>query len=169
MFLRWSLFLSVLIVALMIGAAVGWVKLIWTDDATRISIAILIVFAITTALCGRMRWQLNRTQENHALDEKARERVLTRIERKCGHGIFASSACVTLGLLGTVVGLYMMLKQAPVGAAAEVLANQIRIGLSTALLTTIIGGFFGLLLEAQFHFLEQSVLRIRNGEDDEDE
>jgi hypothetical protein len=157
LFLQWALFACLVVIGTLIGTSLGWFGYVLGGDPTHVTLITLAVFCGTTAWLG---WQCWRLSEDG--DAKA---VLHSLKS----GWFASSACVTLGLLGTVIGYFLMMQSVGGGGedAAEQLVHQIRLGMGTVLINTVVGGVCGLLIEVQSHFIGQAVeSRIREEEGD---
>ena len=82
-------------------------------------------------------------------------------------GWFASDLCMTLGLLGTVIGFIFMMKYNLVGAdltnvatTSKVLANIIS-SMGTALYTTAVGCALGSILKIQCFVLQREIESYR--------
>lgn len=146
LFLQWALFVSLVAIFAFIVMFLGWSGYVFKGDSTHITLVTLGVFVYTTAWCGRLAWRLS-NGEDPAL-----------IGHSLASGWFASSVCVTLGLLGTVIGYYLMMQNATGTGddAAEQLVYQIRSGMGTVLINTVVGGLCGLLIEIQSHFIGQA-------------
>ena len=150
LFLKWALFASLISIGAFIASRLGWFGYVQNGDPTHITFITLGVFVLTTAWLGRVCWKFGAGDYQsaaHGLDS----------------GWFASSVCVSLGLIGTVIGYFMMM-QGVTGEgeeAAKELVHQIRIGMGTVLINTIVGGICGLLIELQSHFIGQAVKRIK--------
>jgi hypothetical protein len=161
LFLKWALFACLVAIGAAIASTLGWAGYVMNGDETHLTLVNLTVLAFTTLWCGRLSWRLSNGEDprviKHALES----------------GWFASSVCVTLGLLGTVVGYYMMLQSGPGGGedAGEQLVRQIRASMGTALINTVVGGFCGLLIELQSHFIGQAAKKslLDGGEETEDD
>lgn len=147
LFLLWALFVALILIGVFIGARLGWVASVLKDDSTRLIAIPLVLFVVTTAWCGRLSWRLSSGDD----------------PREIGYALpspwFASSVCVSLGLLGTAVGYFLMIRQG--GGTAQTLFEQIRSGMGIAFINTIVGGYCGLLLEVQCHFLQQAAKKAQ--------
>ncbi len=157
LFLQWALFICLVAIGAAIAASLGWSGYVFHGDSTHLTVVTLSVFVLTTAWCGRLCWRFASGENSKA------------IEHALASGWFASSVCVTLGLLGTVIGYYLMMQGVADGGedAAEQLVRQIRAGMGTVLINTVVGGICGLLIEVQSHFIGQAVKavkRARGGE-----
>ena len=149
LFLQWALFVCLVLIGTAIGTSLGWMGYVVNGDPTHITLVTLAVFVCSTLYLGRLSWRLT-----NGGDAKV-------IAHKLSTGWFASSVCVTLGLLGTVVGYFVMMQGVPGTGedVAEQLVHQIRAGMGTVLVNTIVGAICGLLIEVQSHFIEQAAKR----------
>ncbi len=150
LFLYWTLFVCLVTIACVIGALLGWTDYVLVGDPTHITLITIGVFTATTLWLGNLCWKM-------ANSENA-SRVVHALET----GWFASSACVTLGLIGTVIGYLLMMRGVPDAGAdvAEQLVRQIRMGMGTVLINTVVGGVCGLLIEVQSHFIGQIAKQV---------
>jgi len=166
LFLRWWLFITVVLVALMYLALQGAFITIWNNDITKLSFVLLTLFIIMSGWCGYKTWTLSKF-----IDEGQDEpHLVERIERLMEVGWFTSDLCLTVGMVGTVVGFIMMLS----GFAAvdvsevqtiQVLIKKLGIGMSTSLYTTLAGLVCGALLKIQYFNLNQAIDRVQKNEE----
>ena len=144
LFLGWALFMCLVAITAFIGVNLGWAGYV-AKDPTHITLATLFVFTIATAWCGRLSWKLSSGHDP------------AEIEEDLAHGWFASSLCVSIGLAGTAVGYYLMLKHGDaVGDPSEVI-RQAFAHTSIAIINTILGAVCGLIVEIQSHFIGHAV------------
>ncbi|MEK9152493.1 MAG: hypothetical protein AAB692_03945 [Patescibacteria group bacterium] len=137
LFLQWALFMSLIGVAAIIGLSLGGLA-IFREEPTHISLITLSVFFLATVWCGRLAWKLSGGHDPQD------------IVHELDHGWFASSLCVSIGLIGTAIGYYMMLKHGAVGAEGRtaMFANT-----SIAVINTFFGAICGVIVEIQSHFI----------------
>lgn len=160
LFLQWMVIASLTAVGSFAAVQIGWFDIIWFGDATRLSLATLAIFAGASLWCGLLAWKLDALKEAGFAENEAGTHALKQLKVRLGHGWHAVNACIEIGLLGTVFGLYMMLNgDAPLGddgEAAKAFVAQIKGGMATAFLTTIVGGLCGIVLGFQVHVLSQA-------------
>jgi hypothetical protein len=144
LFLRWALFMSLIAIGGFIAAGLGWAGYV-TDDPTHVTFVTLGVFFLATAWCGYLCWRLSNGHDpedvRHALD----------------HGWFASSLCVSMGLIGTAIGYYMMLKNGNAGGEPSAVIRQAFAHTSVAIINTVTGAVCGVIVEIQSHFIGHAV------------
>lgn len=140
LFLKWTLFTSLIAIGAFIGASTGWIGYL-KNDPTHITLATLTVFAIATAWLGRLSWKLSNGHDPEVVREEL------------DHGWFASSLCVSIGLIGTAVGYYLMLQHGNAGAEASEVIRQTFANTSIAIVNTVFGAVCGVLIEIQSHFI----------------
>ena len=141
---------------LMIMAVAGW--FLWdtgvameivNTDVTKISLAILALFAGTTAMMGWATWRVSKT---HLLSDKMETRLYL------GH--FVSEMMMALGLCGTVIGFIVLFQGnfANVSFDDPETVRQIIVaiasGMGIALYTTITGLICSQLLKLQLANVE---------------
>jgi len=142
LFLQWALFVALIVIGAVIGTRLGWAKYVFSGDSTHLTLVPLALFVFTTGWCGRLSWKLSNGGD------------LAEIRHTLESTWFSSSVCVNVGLLGTAIGYYLMMKGE---GSAEQVVLQVKHGMNTAFMNTIVGGFCGQLIEAQSHFLGQAV------------
>ena len=179
LFLRWSVVVSLTVVGLIIAAALGWVGRAFALDATKISVLISLVFVGASAWCGLLAARLDRAVDLgkqpagtppavSARKVKTAAEVYKQTKVDIGHGEYAASICLKLGLLGTVIGLTMTFLSAFTGfqgsspEAIKALIDQLAAGTATAFITTIVGLIGSLTLSVQYHLLKQAIARLES-------
>jgi len=167
-FLRWSLVASLTGVGAVILMNLGWFGLMYRSDFTRLTVITLIAFAFGTLWCGFLSWRADELEERKRDPSLNHAQILKDIENDAGHGwLVADFICPSLGLLGTVVGLFYTFMGAFEGfmsndpAAIQRLLEQISAGMSTALVTTIVGLICSIILSLQMHMLGWATERMK--------
>jgi hypothetical protein len=147
-------------------ATQGLLVTVWQNDATKLSFLLLGLFIIMSGWCGYKTWTLSKF-----IDEGGDEpHLIDRIERLMEVGWFTSDLCLTIGMVGTVVGFIMMLSGFATLDLAQVrtvqlLIKELGVGMSTALYTTLAGLICGALLKIQYFNLNQAIDRIQKNEE----
>jgi len=155
-FLYWFLLISLISVSSLVLYRLGIYGAIWEGDSTHISYIIMLLFYFMSIWCGFKCWAIDHTEYS-----------CNRAERLCEWGWFVSAQVISLGLLGTVIGLMLSFsgfENMDVSNPLEMkmLIQQIAGGISTALITTITGIICSLLLRLEYFMLENEVRFIRN-------
>lgn len=143
LFVQWSVMASLIVVGVIFAHRLGWTAYL-QDDPTRITYVTISVFALATAWCGRLAWHLS---SGH--DPKD-------VELDLKHGWFASSLCVSIGLIGTAIGYYLMLKHG-VGDDPGKVIEMAFANTAIAIVNTVVGAVCGVLVEIQSHMVEHAV------------
>ena len=119
---------------------------IWQKDASYISYLTLFIFYISTIWLGKTTFNIsnNLIDNFQAFEFKRKEEV----------GWFISELCLTLGLIGTIVGFVLMLVGFESINMADVktiqsLLGQLGKSMATAIYTTLVGLICGLLIKIQ--------------------
>ena len=166
LFLRWWLFITLVVSATAYMVADGVFVTIWENDATKLSFVLFGLFGIMSGWCGYKTYRLSKF-----IDEGGDEpHLIDRIERLMEVGWFTSDLCLTIGMVGTVVGFIMMLSGFATVNIADVktvqsLIRELGVGMSTALYTTLTGLICGALLKIQYFNLNQAIDRIQKNEE----
>jgi len=142
-FLQW--WLIICIQALFVGIAIyfGIHKELLDNDKTYLSFVIIGVWILTSLAIG---W----------LHTKTKDSVARSIE-VCS---FIAETCLAIGMIGTVIGLIIMIKGAFVGIDAtdieniQIVISNMAIGMGTALYTTVVGLIFSIFIRIQLVNLE---------------
>ena len=161
--IRWWLTIWVIIAATAVGSYYGMFQYLWNIDSLHIgfgiSSLIMFIFVVTSGWIGYLHYQIPYT---YGLDIHLRK--LTDTLDPCW---FAAESMTALGLTGTVVGFLMMLGTS--FAALEIgniesmqqAVIDMGSGMSTALITTLVGLVCSLLMKKQLVNLEHGIKSIQ--------
>lgn len=141
-FLRWLLMTSLMSLGALVIWVCGWFNLVWNNDITYISTAIIAFFMLMSVRCGiaswRYDWYGQKSSAEHAVEQ----------------GQFAAGTFTTLGMIGTVFGFMYMLPafgymdvNSP--ESMQAMIKDLVSGMSVALYTTFVGLISSLLLRCQ--------------------
>ena len=140
----------------------GGLVLLWEQDQTKLSILLLVIFIHMSIWCGYKTWRLSRF-----LDRDETEKYLVeKIEGLMESGWFASDLCLSIGMVGTVIGFITVMS----GFATIDVSNMTTVqdmikglgaGMSTALYTTLVGLICSALLKIQYFNLSQAIDKAR--------
>lgn len=157
-FMKWWLFFTLICVCTIIVLFTGFFTSVWQKDGSYLSWLILAMFYSFSITCGLHTFSLcnNPPANEDQLDNYLRSEEI---------GWFVSELCLTLGMLGTVVGFVFMLsgfeaidmsKQQTIQALLSDLGGS----MATALYTTLIGLFCGSVLKIQYFNMSLELQRI---------
>jgi hypothetical protein len=144
-FLKWWLLITLTVVGLSIAAYFNFIHFLYAHDLTKLSVAILALFAATSSVIGYKLWKER--------DGK---------KKKYGYDVewFVSEMMISLGMIGTVIGfIYMLysvfssLNITDTMAVQESLGKMAQ-GMGTALLTTLVGLVSSVLIKSQLVMVE---------------
>ena len=144
-FLKWWLLITLTVVGLSIAAYFNFIQFLYAHDLTKLSVAILALFAATTSVIGYKIWK---------------ERDVKK--KKYGYDVewFVSEMMISLGMIGTVIGfIYMLYSVLSSLNITDTLAVQQSLGkmaqgMGTALLTTLVGLVSSVLVKSQLVMVE---------------
>ena len=144
-FLKWWLLITLTVVGLSIAAYFNFIQFLYAHDLTKLSVAILALFAATSSVIGYKLWK---------------ERDVKK--KKYGYDVewFVSEMMISLGMIGTVIGfIYMLYSVFSSLNITDTLAVQQSLGkmaqgMGTALLTTLVGLVSSVLIKSQLVMVE---------------
>jgi hypothetical protein len=145
-FLRWWLLIVLTGVGVVIANYFNMIEFVWNNDFTKLSFVIAAIFTLTSVVIG------------YKMFESSRSTTYLSYEKEW----LASEHLLSLGLLGTVIGmLYTFL-----GAfenldisntdAAQQVISAMASGLGSAMVTTACGLVFSMILKAQLVMAEEA-------------
>lgn len=157
-FLRAFLFTTLLLVGSVVATLMGVPQLIWANDPTFLSWAII---GLGVVLSGRMlylTYQFSKGLYDKNLDDLA----LHSNDVFKDIGWIGSSLASRLGFLGTGIGMVMALKaffglDLDNPASLELVLSEAFVGVMTALFTTIVGLIVNMVLSVYSFNLGQSI------------
>lgn len=148
-FLRWLLIAVPITVMLVMSKYFGFYQDVYDYDKSFISFAILGLFLLQSLFVG---------YKTYTLDNSGSQ-----------FGWFMSDNCLTLGMIGTIVGFLMMLKggftlSSSDATGMQALLARFSVGLGTALYTTLVGLICSVLLKLQLFNLGHALGSIKDNE-----
>lgn len=146
-FLRWLLITVPLTVAAIFAYFAGFYGDIYENDKSWISFTVMAIFALQSLYIGY----------------QTKKRSVSGTQ----FGWFVSDACLTLGMIGTIVGFLMMLHggftiSSDDAQSIQRLLGRFSVGLGTALYTTLVGLICSLLLKLQLFSLGHALGQIKD-------
>lgn len=163
----WFLGLSIFAGFLVYLDKTGFFSYLYKNDPSTISFWIILLIVLTYVYSLREFARLDDAKNQTKRIGKRRTLELQE------HGFFVSELCQSLGLAGTIYGLIQMLSvfvlkintlsAAASGTSAEALSSMligITVGMSTALLTTMVGLTGSIFLKIQYFLLNRATDEI---------
>ena len=143
-------------------AGLGLLGTLWEKDATKLSFVLLALFAAMSGWCGYKTWRLSVFIDSN----KTEPYLIEKIEHLMEVGWFTSDLCLSIGMMGTVIGFIMMLGgfaniDIKDMATVQGLIKGLGVGMSTALYTTLTGLICSALLKIQYFNLSQAIDKVR--------
>ena len=162
LFLKWWLFLSITLLGTLGLGLQGYLHLLWEGDTTKLSFVLLSIFTVMSGWCGYKTWTLSRFLDNGQTEDY----LVEKIEHLMEVGWFTSDLCLSIGMMGTVIGFIMMLSgftniDVKDMSTVQGLIKNLGVGMSTALYTTLTGLVCSALLKIQYFNLSQAIDKAR--------
>lgn len=163
LFLQWWLIFTVICVSSIFTTYTGFAKEIWNKDSSFISYFTFVIFVLCSIFLGKVSFEICKHGKNF------KKNSFLEYTHKTEIGWFASELCLTLGMVGTIVGFIMMLSgfnslDIQNIQTVQQLLSQLGQSMATALYTTVVGLICGSFLKLQAFLisieldkLEQSV------------
>ena len=145
--LRWWLFVILTGVGLIISFSVGWLSMIYNSDVTKLSVVIGVIYVVMTIWIGMSTYQASKLESG---SEK-----LKKLNREQKVSWFVAAMFLSLGMIGTLVGFIIMLKDGfsnmdvSNAATMQKVMSSIAVGMGTALYTTLVGLIAGIGIRIQ--------------------
>ncbi len=145
--LKWWIQVAIIAFASVMINQYSWWHFLYQADMTKISFVIIGVFVISSLAVGFISMQIANWDS---------------MERISNYTWYASEAMVTLGMIGTVAGFLIMLNTAFSNLDVNNITNvqqaisDMAIGMSTALVTTLVGLICSTILKIQLIVYENS-------------
>ncbi len=163
LFLKWWLFITTVAVGSFYAFFNRFFHHLWEADTTKLSFLLIFIFAFMSVWCGYKTWRLSVFLDKHQTEKY----LVEKIEHLMEVGWFASDLCLSIGMMGTVIGFIMMLSGFATVDVADMTTVQDMIkglggGMSTALYTTLVGLVSSALLKIQYFNLSQAIDRVRS-------
>ena len=146
-FLRWWLLATLVSVGCVFTCISGYFGLLWEKDSSYLSWLIFTVFGFFSMVCGINTFKVSKSAPKTKEEFEA-------FQRQEEVGWFASDLCLTLGMLGTIVGFVLMLSgfesiDMSMPQTIQGLLSELGKSMATALYTTLNGLVCGSLLKIQ--------------------
>ena len=154
LFLQWWLLNLVVLVISAVCFKLGLFHEIWKKDSSYLCFVIMLIYVFASGMNGVLC-------HRKLFDEKHLDT-----------GWFISEFCLSLGMIGTVIGFIQMLSGFAVmdGGASKSIQNIIvsmSYGMSTALYTTLAGLIFGNLIKLQCFKMDLCLGDMKKGKNDQ--
>ena len=161
-FLKWWLTFTLIVIGFIFCTYIGVLRNIYEKDASYLSIATMIVFAVISVFVGNNIFLICK-------NEKPTKAELEGFQRKEEIGWFVSELCLNLGMLGTIVGFVMMLSgfeglEISNQKSIQGLLSELGKSMATALYTTLVGLVCGQLLKLQTFILSLHINKLECNE-----
>ncbi len=162
LFLKWWLLFTLIVVGTIFAHHGGFFEYIYSKDKSFLSFVILGLFYFMSCWCGVKTWSLSRDSSSGRLTVE-RQNHFERMEEI---GWFSSELCLTIGMIGTVIGFMMMLGNfATIDLAnmttVQGFITELGLGMSTALSTTLVGLICSVLLKLQYFNISQANVQLK--------
>lgn len=156
LFLQWHLIFTFICVISIILFQCGIAKEIWIKDSSFLSYITYIIFLICSLYAGKLCYKISKNSKD-----------IATYKNKSEIGWFISELCLTLGMMGTIIGFIMMLSgfdslDIQNITSVQALLTQLGGSMATALYTTIVGLVCGSILKLQFFLIAIELDKLEN-------
>lgn len=156
-FLKWWLLFVLICVFCVFGYCLNFFNIIYKNDTSYLCNLIYLLFLYASFWCGYQTWKLDKKENINKSNLEI--------------GWFVSELCLTVGMIGTVVGFIMMfsddnLLKINVENQQSIMSliGSVATGMSTALYTTLVGLVCSSLLKIQYFNLEYDLEKFNKNE-----
>jgi hypothetical protein len=150
-FLKWWLIFALISVFSVFCYCLNAFYIIYKNDTSYLCNLIYILFLGGSFWCGYQAWQANKSNS-------------CSLKHNLEIGWFISELCLTIGMIGTVIGFIMMFSGESIlkinvenQQSMMNLIGSVANGMSTALYTTLVGLICSSLLKIQYFNLEFNI------------
>ena len=156
-FLEWWILFLIQLSGLGLCYYFDLIDWVWQNDATKLSFLVIGIWLVMTIKCGINAVQFDKfhTLGDGFVKNRTRERLDARLES----GWFASDQCLSIGMIGTVIGFLLMMSSLAMDNTdfntIKEMLKTMSTGMSTALITTAVGMIFGNLLKLQLFLVSR--------------
>jgi drug/metabolite transporter (DMT)-like permease len=157
LFVKWFILFSSGFAAFCIAAQQGIISLILKSDASYLSGPTMVICVLASLMTGFLCIKLNSFNTPMNVNES---KYFTRMYRFLD---YVSENFTKIGLLGTVIGFCLMMYSAFGGThSVEIMVTQIKVGLSTAVYTTIVGIISEVFTQSQLFLIKDELIHTKN-------
>lgn len=151
--LKWYTGIAIAGCGLEIAFVKGYLSEIYSNDVTKISIAIFLILIWQTYRTGRILFKAHYSAVPGD--------VITDSKEEIESGWFWSDSVLSLGMIGTVIGFMTMLSgfitlDISNPESVQSIIAQLGSGMATALTTTLVGLVASVLIKIQFFMIENT-------------
>jgi lysylphosphatidylglycerol synthetase-like protein (DUF2156 family) len=151
LFLRWWLLITLVVLGAIFALLFDIPSKVYENDATKLSFLIVGIFTVMSVRCGIQTYT---KEAYYRSDSEFAKQKIKQLDTAIEAGWFASDLCLTIGMIGTVIGFIMMLAgfgavDAKDASSIQNLMSNMSSGMATALYTTLTGLICSALLKIQ--------------------
>ncbi len=145
--LKWWFLFSASVLGFGLASWLGFTRLLWDIDATKISFIIIGLYFLISPFVGWMTWK----QEQHLHDWQLRREAVPQLIRHMGSIEEACDLMMKLAIMGTTLGFFIVITSVFSGGVTitqQSIANALQ-GLGLIYLVTFVGVVCSSLLSLQ--------------------
>ena len=156
-FIKWFIIFMASLIGTILAWQTGLLDIMIRNDISYICISVLFLYFVGSIYAGRTAFLVDeKTNNNESCYLYSIDKV--KIKKKLNILWFMAEHFMSLGLLGTVVGFsYVMYGSLKESQEIKQIINQLKVGMSTALYTTIFGLVYSLFLQLQTFVLQNDL------------
>lgn len=155
LFIKWFIIFAAITAASAIAGSLGLFSLVFASDISHLSSIIATLFVLCSLATGKLSYDLSKNDASGLLTPTGK----VRLKKKLKFLNFMADSFFVLGLMGTIIGFcYMMSGTLNANVDVSTIIQQLKIGSSTKLYTTLSGIVSSLLLQFQLLFVESDLI-----------
>lgn len=156
LFIKWFIIFSTILAGSIIAGHFGLIALVLSSDISHLTSIIGGLFLISSLFTGKLAYDLAQDDTSGLLTTREGK---VKLKKKLKFLNFMADSFFTLGLMGTIIGFcYMMKGTLNSSADVSTIIQQLKIGSSTKLYTTLAGIVSSLLLQLQILIVESDLI-----------
>jgi len=159
-FIRWFIVFMASLTATVLAQQYGVLEIMIKNDISYICVGILFLYFVVSIFAGRTAFLVDEkvSKYDDSYYDSLYDNDKMEIKKRLNILWFISEHFLTLGLIGTMTGfIFVMYGSLNESLEIKQIINQLKVGVGTALNTTIFGLIYSLALQLQTFILQNNL------------